>query len=66
MIIGVPKEIKIREDRVAIAPQGVKLLSNDGHKILIEKSAGTGSGFSDEEYTNEGAIIMDSAEDIYA
>ena len=66
MIIGVPKEIKIREDRVAIAPHGVGLLCSDGHKVLIEKSAGSGSGFSDEEYIKEGAIILDSAEDIYS
>ena len=66
MIIGVPKEIKIREDRVAIAPHGVGLLCSDGHKVLIEKSAGSGSGFSDEEYIKEGAIILDGAEDIYS
>ena len=66
MIIGVPKEIKIREDRVAIAPHGVGLLCSDGHKVLIEKSAGSRSGFSDEEYIKEGAIILDSAEDIYS
>lgn len=66
MIIGVPKEIKIMEDRVAIAPHGVGLLCNDGHKVLIEKSAGSGSGFSDEEYIREGAIVIDSAKEVYA
>lgn len=65
MIIGVPKEIKIREDRIAIAPQGVNFLCNEGHTVLIERLAGIRSGFSDEEYTRAGAIILNSAEDIY-
>ena len=65
MIIGVPKEIKVREDRIAIAPQGVSFLCNDGHTVLIERSAGIGSGFSDEEYKSAGAIILNSAEDVY-
>ncbi len=66
MIIGVPKEIKVREDRVAIAPQGVRFLCKDGHKVLIEKSAGISSGFSDEEYIKEGALICDSPEEVYS
>ncbi len=67
MIIGIPKEIKIQENRVAITPQGVKeLLFNSNNKVLIEKSAGKGSGFSDEEYKNSGALIIDSAEKIYS
>ena len=49
MIIGVPKEIKNREDRVGITPQGVRTLVSQNHKVIIEKSAGLGSGFSDEE-----------------
>lgn len=65
MKIGVPKEIKIKEDRVAITPQGVNLLSKLGHSIFIEKSAGIGSGFSDEEYVDAGAAIYNSAEEVY-
>ena len=64
MIIGVPKEIKTKEDRVAITPQGVKSLISKGHKVIIEKSAGLGSGFTDEEYTNQGANIVVSAENV--
>ncbi len=65
MIIGVPKEIKIKEDRVAITPQNVNTLIKSGHKVIIEKSAGIGSGFSDDEYKQAGAIIKDNAEDVY-
>ncbi|MCD7878568.1 MAG: alanine dehydrogenase [Candidatus Gastranaerophilales bacterium] len=65
MIIGIPKEIKTKEDRVAITPNGVKLLVKYNHKILIEKNAGLGSGFCDEEYINSGAQIYENPEDIY-
>lgn len=64
MIIGVPKEIKAKEDRVAITPSGVKILVSNGHKVLIEKSAGLGSGFSDEAYKESGAVIS-SASEVY-
>ena len=53
MIIGVPKEIKTDENRVGLTPAGVHEFYNHGHKILIEKNAGLGSGFSDIEYKNE-------------
>ena len=66
MIIGVPKEIKNKEDRVAITPHGVKLLVNNGHKVIIETNAGIGSGFSDEDYKNAGAVILNSPENIYS
>ena len=66
MIIGVPKEIKTKEDRVAITPQGVKSLVSQDHKVIIEKSAGVGSGFTDEEYINQGATIVVSAENVYS
>jgi alanine dehydrogenase len=59
MIIGVPKEIKTEEFRVGITPFGVQDLKRDGHTILIEWSAGGGSGFSDEEYVKAGAGIVD-------
>ncbi len=59
MIIGVPKEIKTHEYRVGMTPSGVEELKRDGHRILIEKSAGAGSGFSDGEYIKAGAEIVD-------
>ena len=65
MKIGIPKEIKVKEDRVAITPQGVSILAKQGHTLYIEKSAGVGSGFSDEEYKNAGAVIFNSAEEVY-
>ncbi len=55
MIIGVPKEIKIEEFRVGLTPLGVRELVRDGHRVLVEVSAGEGSGFSDEEYQRAGA-----------
>lgn len=66
MIIGIPKEIKPCEHRVSVTPEGVKLLISHRHKVLIEKSAGEGSGFSDEEYRCAGAEILDTAEQIYS
>lgn len=59
MIIGVPKEIKKGEFRVGMTPYGVEELRADGHTILIEKDAGTGSDFSADEYRNAGAEIVD-------
>ncbi|GAX91869.1 alanine dehydrogenase [Effusibacillus lacus] len=66
MIIGVPKEIKNNENRVAITPAGVEALKNNGHDVYIERSAGLGSGFADEEYTAKGAVILDSAAEVWA
>ena len=57
MIIGVPKEIKTGEQRVALTPAGVHALVAHGHRVLIEPRAGTGSGFRDEDYTKEGASL---------
>ncbi len=61
MIIGVPKEIKTREYRVGMTPAGVKSLTSRGHKVLIEKSAGEGSGLPDAEYVKQGAQIVATA-----
>jgi alanine dehydrogenase len=58
MIVGVPKEIKDNEYRVASTPGGVELLTSLGHRVLVERGAGVGSGFSDEEYTRAGASIV--------
>lgn len=55
MIIGVPKEIKNNENRVAITPAGVVSLVAEGHKVLVEAGAGAGSGFLNEEYAAAGA-----------
>ncbi|MGD2093797.1 MAG: alanine dehydrogenase [Phycisphaerales bacterium] len=66
MIIGVPKETKTDEYRVALLPVGAQILSSDGHTVLIEQGAGSGSGYSDEQYSAVGAQIAESAEQIYA
>lgn len=65
MIIGIPKEVKVRECRVAIVPGGVKLLTQQGHKVLLEKNAGVGAGISDDLYTKAGAQIVSSAEEVW-
>jgi alanine dehydrogenase len=65
MIIGVAKEIKSGEFRVAITPLNVALLSKEGHKVVVETLAGSGSGFSDSEYIDAGALVVQSAEELY-
>ncbi len=65
MIIGVPREIKPNENRVGVVPSGVELLVRNGHKVLVERSAGIGSGFPDDEYVRAGATIVDSPADVY-
>src|SRR3989344_877616 len=58
MKIGVAKEIKDKENRVALTPEGAKLLTKNGHSVFVETNAGFGSGFSDEEYRKNGAKIV--------
>ncbi len=65
MIIGVPKEIKTHENRVALTPGGALNLGRNGHDILIEKGAGLGSGFTDEMYINAGVTIVDDVEEVW-
>ncbi len=65
MKIGVPKEIKISENRVGMTEAGVKQLTHDGHQVFVQKDAGLGSGISNEEYHKAGATILDSAKEIY-
>ncbi|WP_087973301.1 alanine dehydrogenase [Oceanobacillus rekensis] len=65
MIIGVPKEIKNNENRVAMTPAGVVNLKNAGQKVIVEKGAGLGSNFTDEEYKQAGAEILEKASDIW-
>ena len=66
MIIGVQKEIKPGEKRVAVTPQGVDALISHRHRVLVEKGAGVGSGFSDQEYQAAGAVLREKAEDLWA
>ena len=66
MLVGVPKEIKNNENRVAMTPAGVHELVVRGHKVLIETSAGVGSGFSDQDYLEAGAELSGSAADVWA
>lgn len=66
MIIGVLKEIKTEENRVSMTPSGAEVAVQHGHTVLVQKSAGVGSGFSDEEYQHMGAKVVDDAAEIYA
>ena len=66
MIIGVPKEIKNNENRVAVTPAGVKELVAHGHKVYVQQTAGNGSGFSDTDYQTAGAEMLPSISDVYA
>ncbi|WP_017471322.1 alanine dehydrogenase [Amphibacillus jilinensis] len=66
MRIGVPKEIKNNERRVAMTPMGVKLLTRQGHQVVIESRAGEGAGFIDDQYQEAGAMLSVSAEEVWA
>lgn len=66
MIIGIPKEIKNNENRVGATPAGVKELVNHGHKVLVQHTAGDGSGFPDQQYIAAGAEIVPEIADVYA
>lgn len=65
MIIGVPKEIKNNESRVSVTPAGVKELVGAGHTVVVQHTAGDGSGFGDEQYINAGAAILPTIGDVY-
>ena len=65
MRIGVPKEIKVHEDRVGIVPAGVRELCARGHEVLVERAAGLGIGLSDEAYAAAGAKVVPGAEDVF-
>lgn len=65
MVIGVPKEIKDNEFRVGLVPSGVRVLRDAGHKVVVERDAGLGSGIPDEHYLHVGAEVVDSAEEVY-
>jgi alanine dehydrogenase len=66
MIVGVPKEIKTNENRVALVPAGAESLVSDGHTVLVEQGAGLGSGFPDTAYTAAGATILSKVEEVWA
>ena len=65
MIIGVPRETKSKEARVAMTPEGVKAVKIHGHGVLVETSAGMGSGFTDHEYEQAGATIIKTADEVW-
>ena len=65
MIIGLPKEIKPQENRVGLTTESVKNLISDGHQVLVESTAGEGSGFSDQDYIDCGALIESSAKEVF-
>ena len=65
MLIGVPKEIKDNENRVSTTPAGVAEYVVRGHEVIVERSAGTGSGFSDDEYAAAGATLIEDAADVW-
>ena len=66
MIIGVPKEIKNNENRVAVTPGGVQEFVKHGHTVYVQHTAGNGSGFSDDQFKQAGAQILDTIEEVYA
>ena len=66
MIIGVPKEIKAQENRVGLLPGGAYQLTRHGHTVLVEKGAGVGSGYPDEEYTKAGAEVVEKHAEVFA
>ena len=65
MIIGVPKEIKLQEHRIGLTPESVKVLTKKGHEVLVQNNGGLESGFTNKEYENAGAKIIDSAGEIF-
>ncbi|MBW1606790.1 MAG: alanine dehydrogenase [Deltaproteobacteria bacterium] len=65
MIVGILKEIKAEENRVSMTPAGVEVIKQNGHSILVEKAAGSGSGFDDDAYKKAGAEIVESPKEIF-
>src|SRR5256714_2324336 len=66
MIVGLPKEVKDNESRVGVVPAGVKALTDAGHQVFVQKSAGEGSGISDEEFVQAGGEILGTAEEVWS
>ena len=65
MIIGVPKEIKLQEHRIGLTPDSVKVLTKKNHKVLVQSNGGFEAGFTNEDYKNAGAQIIDNAKEIF-
>ena len=65
MIVGILKEIKAEENRVCMTPAGVEVMRQNGHTVLVEKNAGTGSGFEDERYVAAGAEMIETTREIF-
>jgi alanine dehydrogenase len=65
VIVGVPKEVKVREFRVGMVPAGVRSLTSGGHEVLVEIGAGLGSGVSDGDYARVGAELVSSADEVW-
>lgn len=66
MIIGIPKEVKVNENRISLIPAGAGMLTAAGHQVILEKGAGENSGFLDEDYIQEGANILPEAADVWS
>jgi len=66
MRIGVPREIKTNENRVALRPAGAEILVKDGHEVRVERTAGEGSGYADRAYEEAGARIVDGPDEVFA
>jgi alanine dehydrogenase len=65
MLVGVPKEIKVHESRVAITPEGVSEFVHAGHTVLIQQSAGVASAITDEDFIRAGATIVATADEVW-
>lgn len=65
LFIGLPKEISLQENRIALTPEAVSLLIKNGHEVLIEKGAGKGAKFADSEYSEAGAQIVENHKDVF-
>jgi alanine dehydrogenase len=65
MKIGLPKEIKDNEYRVGLTPAGVQALTAAGHAVYVQKTAGEGSGFKDEQYVKAGGQLLETADDVW-
>ncbi|MEX0651641.1 MAG: alanine dehydrogenase, partial [Actinomycetota bacterium] len=66
MDVGIPKEVKDNEYRVAATPEGVRELTKAGHRVMVEASAGAGSAISDEQFAAAGAQVLPDAEIVFA
>ncbi len=65
LILGLPKETKFQERRISLIPEAVKTLTGNGHEVIVEKDAGTAAHFSDQAYAEAGALVADTAREVY-